>query len=245
MDWQGRMPGRGEVRRSWRTPYTDSSARDSPARALDARLATAACVRRPWIMHDTQPYVAETDGVIVRVRPSYLAGQSDPDDGPLGLGLSGRDREPGPGGRAADGAALDHHRRHAAMSRGARAGRGRRTAPDRAGRQLFLRLGLSAADAVGIDGGGLYDDRRQRPVFEAAIPAFSLDVPGGAGAELEAPSSAARRRSAKRGWGAASTRITAAPPRSRRLRRADATDGGKRQTAGRTALKQRAPRRER
>ena len=32
-------------------------------------------------MHDTQPYVAETEGVIVRVRPSYLAGQSDPDEG--------------------------------------------------------------------------------------------------------------------------------------------------------------------
>ena len=32
-------------------------------------------------MHDTQPYVAETEGVIVRVRPSYLAGQSDPEGG--------------------------------------------------------------------------------------------------------------------------------------------------------------------
>lgn len=32
-------------------------------------------------MHDTAPYQAETDGVLVRVRPSYLAGQSDPDEG--------------------------------------------------------------------------------------------------------------------------------------------------------------------
>lgn len=32
-------------------------------------------------MYDTQPYQAETDGVLVRVRPSYLAGQSDPDEG--------------------------------------------------------------------------------------------------------------------------------------------------------------------
>ena len=30
-------------------------------------------------MFDTRPYEAETDGVVVRVRPSYLAGQSDPD----------------------------------------------------------------------------------------------------------------------------------------------------------------------
>ena len=32
-------------------------------------------------MHDTPAYEAETDGVLVRVRPSYLAGQSDPDGG--------------------------------------------------------------------------------------------------------------------------------------------------------------------
>ena len=30
-------------------------------------------------MHDTRAYEAETDGIVVRVRPSYLAGQSDPD----------------------------------------------------------------------------------------------------------------------------------------------------------------------
>jgi ApaG protein len=32
-------------------------------------------------MHDGSPYVAETDGVLVKVRPSYLAGQSDPQAG--------------------------------------------------------------------------------------------------------------------------------------------------------------------
>lgn len=32
-------------------------------------------------MYDTEPYQAETDGVLVRVRPSYLAGQSDPVEG--------------------------------------------------------------------------------------------------------------------------------------------------------------------
>ena len=32
-------------------------------------------------MHDTPAYEAETEGVLVRVRPSYLAGQSDPDGG--------------------------------------------------------------------------------------------------------------------------------------------------------------------
>lgn len=32
-------------------------------------------------MHEGRPYEAETDGVVVRVRPSFLAGQSDPDEG--------------------------------------------------------------------------------------------------------------------------------------------------------------------
>ena len=30
-------------------------------------------------MHDTPAYTAETDGILVKVRPSYLAGQSDPE----------------------------------------------------------------------------------------------------------------------------------------------------------------------
>lgn len=32
-------------------------------------------------MHHDKPYVAETHGIVVRVRPSYLAGQSDPEGG--------------------------------------------------------------------------------------------------------------------------------------------------------------------
>ena len=32
-------------------------------------------------MHDARAYEAETDGILVRVRPSYLAGQSAPDEG--------------------------------------------------------------------------------------------------------------------------------------------------------------------
>ena len=32
-------------------------------------------------MHDTPAYEAETEGVLIRVRPSYLAGQSDPEGG--------------------------------------------------------------------------------------------------------------------------------------------------------------------
>lgn len=31
-------------------------------------------------MHDGTPYSAETDGILVKVRPSFLAGQSDPDE---------------------------------------------------------------------------------------------------------------------------------------------------------------------
>lgn len=32
-------------------------------------------------MHETPAYEAETDGIVVRVRPSFLAGQSNPDAG--------------------------------------------------------------------------------------------------------------------------------------------------------------------
>ncbi|CAN5245624.1 Co2+/Mg2+ efflux protein ApaG [soil metagenome] len=32
-------------------------------------------------MHDTPAYSAETEGVLIKVRPSYLAGQSDPEAG--------------------------------------------------------------------------------------------------------------------------------------------------------------------
>lgn len=32
-------------------------------------------------MHDTPAYEAETDGIVVRVRPSFLSGQSNPDAG--------------------------------------------------------------------------------------------------------------------------------------------------------------------
>ena len=32
-------------------------------------------------MHDGPAYTAETNGILIRVRPSYLAGQSDPDEG--------------------------------------------------------------------------------------------------------------------------------------------------------------------
>lgn len=31
-------------------------------------------------MHEGEPYSAETDGIVVKVRPSFLAGQSDPDE---------------------------------------------------------------------------------------------------------------------------------------------------------------------
>jgi ApaG protein len=32
-------------------------------------------------MHTEDPYQAETHGIVVRVRPSFLGGQSDPDEG--------------------------------------------------------------------------------------------------------------------------------------------------------------------
>ncbi len=59
----------------------------------------------PWTRHDQsrspppppaerRPYQAETEGFVVRVRPTYLPDQSEPDRAPLRLGLQRRDREP-------------------------------------------------------------------------------------------------------------------------------------------------------
>lgn len=129
-------------------------------------------------MHDSDPYVAETDGLLVKVRPSYLAGQSDPEAGrwvwayqveivnltPLAVQLISRhwiitdatgrvDEVQGPGV---------------------------------VGEQPVIQPGDSYAYASGCPlptpsgsmvGTYAMEDATGRR-FEAAIPAFSLDVPG-------------------------------------------------------------------
>ena len=129
-------------------------------------------------MHDTPAYEAETDGVLVRVRPSYLAGQSDPDGGrwvwayqveivnltatPLQL-MARR-------WVITDGQGRVEEVRGAGV----------------VGEQPVIKPGDSYSHASGCPlgtptgsmVGGYYMTDASGRSFEAAIPAFSLDVPG-------------------------------------------------------------------
>ena len=129
-------------------------------------------------MHDTPAYEAETDGVLVRVRPSYLAGQSDPDGGrwvwayqveivnltatPLQL-MARR-------WVITDGQGRVEEVRGAGV----------------VGEQPVIKPGDSYTYASGCPlgtptgsmVGGYYMTDASGRSFEAAIPAFSLDVPG-------------------------------------------------------------------
>ena len=129
-------------------------------------------------MHDTPAYEAETEGVLVRVRPSYLAGQSDPDGGrwvwayqveivnlgtePIQLMARRWDITDGQG--------------RVEEVRGAGV----------VGEQPVIQPGDSYSYASGCPlgtptgsmVGGYYMTDASGRSFEAAIPAFSLDVPG-------------------------------------------------------------------
>ena len=130
-------------------------------------------------MHDTPAYTAETEGVLVKVRPSYLAGQSDPDAGrwvwayqveivnlsPSPVQLISR-----------HWIITDAHGRVEEVS-----------GPGVVGDQPVIAPGGSYSYASGCPlptpsgsmvGTYAMTDGAGR-VFEAAIPAFSLDVPGG------------------------------------------------------------------
>ena len=129
-------------------------------------------------MHDTPAYEAETDGVLVRVRPSYLAGQSDPDGGrwvwayqveivnltAVPLQLMARRWV------ITDGQGRVEEVRGAGV----------------VGEQPVIKPGDSYSYASGCPlgtptgsmVGGYYMTDASGRSFEAAIPAFSLDVPG-------------------------------------------------------------------
>jgi ApaG protein len=130
-------------------------------------------------MHDAAPaYVAETEGIVVRVRPSYLAGQSDPAGGrwvwAYQVEIENRGRE-----------TVQLMARHWTIT-DARGEVEEVRGPGVVGEQPVIRPGDSYSYASGCPLGtpsgsmvGAYymTDERGR-AFEAAIPAFSLDVPG-------------------------------------------------------------------
>ena len=129
-------------------------------------------------MHDTPAYEAETEGVLVRVRPSYLAGQSDPDGGRwvwadqveiVNLGTA-------PVQLMARRWVITDGQGRVEEVRGAGV----------VGEQPVIQPGDSYSYASGCPlgtptgsmVGGYYMTDPSGRSFEAAIPAFSLDVPG-------------------------------------------------------------------
>ena len=129
-------------------------------------------------MHDARAYEAETDGIVVRVRPSYLAGQSDPEGGRWVwayqveiVNLSGV-----PVQLVARRWVITDALGHVEEVRGAGV----------VGEQPTIQPGDSYSYASGCPlgtasgsmvGGYSMTDEAGR-LFEVAIPAFSLDVPG-------------------------------------------------------------------
>ena len=128
-------------------------------------------------MHSAPAYTAETEGVVVRVRPSYLAGQSDPAEGRWVwayqieiVNLSG-----GPVQLVARRWTITDAMGRVEEVRG----------PGVVGEQPLIEPGDSYAYASGCPlttpsgsmvGAYFMQDADGR-MFEAAIPAFSLDVP--------------------------------------------------------------------
>ena len=128
-------------------------------------------------MHDGPAYTAETNGILIRVRPSYLAGQSDPDEGRWVwayqveiVNLSGSTVQL----MARRWTITDGHG-HVEEVRG----------PGVVGEQPVIEPGASYAYASGCplptDSGSMvgadYMTDADGRSFEAEIPAFSLDTP--------------------------------------------------------------------
>lgn len=128
-------------------------------------------------MHDAPAYSAETDGIVVRVRPSYLAGQSDPDGGRWVWAYQVEivNLTTGPVQLMARRWTITDATGHVEEVRG----------PGVVGEQPVIAPGEAYAYASGCPLGtasgtmvGAYymtDDRGR--AFEAQIPPFSLDVP--------------------------------------------------------------------
>lgn len=128
-------------------------------------------------MYADRAYEAETEGVVVRVRPSYLAGQSDPEGGRWiwAYQIEIENRSDGPIQLLARSWTITDGHGHEEQIRG----------PGVVGEQPIIGPGDSYSYASGCPLGtpsgamvGSYfcTDATGRG-FEVAIPAFSLDIP--------------------------------------------------------------------
>jgi ApaG protein len=129
-------------------------------------------------MHDARAYEAETDGIVVRVRPSYLAGQSDPAGGRwvwayhveiVNLGAV-------PVTLKSRRWVITDALGHVEEVRGAGVVGEQPTIQP--GDSYSYASGCPLGTASGSMVGGYHMTDADGRMFEVAIPAFSLDVPG-------------------------------------------------------------------
>jgi ApaG protein len=130
-------------------------------------------------MNDDPAYETESAGIRVRVRPSYLAGQSDPDAGRWvwAYQVEIENRREGPVQLIARHWVITDAKGHVEEVRGSGV----------VGEQPVIQPGdryayasgcpLSTSSGSMVGSYAMTDDLGRH--FEAAIPAFSLDVPGG------------------------------------------------------------------
>lgn len=129
-------------------------------------------------MHATPAYEAETDGVVVRVRPSYLAGQSDPEGGRWVWAYQVEivNLTPGPVQLVARRWTITDGLGHVEEVRGKGVVGEQPTIQPGAAYSYASGCPLGTASGAMVGAYSMVDDRGR--MFEVAIPAFSLDVPG-------------------------------------------------------------------
>jgi ApaG protein len=129
-------------------------------------------------MHDSRAYEAETDGIVVRVRPSYLAGQSDPAGGRWVWAYQVEivNLSAAPVTLKSRRWVITDALGHVEEVRGAGVVGEQPTIQP--GDSYSYASGCPLGTASGSMVGGYHMSGADGRMFEVAIPAFSLDVPG-------------------------------------------------------------------
>ena len=130
-------------------------------------------------MNDDPAYEAESEGVRVRVRPSYLAGQSDPEGGRWvwAYQVEIENRRQSPVQLIARHWVITDARGHVEEVRGSGVVGEQPVIPP--GDRYTYASGCPLPTPSGSMVGSYAMTDEAGRAFEAAIPAFSLDVPGG------------------------------------------------------------------
>ena len=129
-------------------------------------------------MHDGPAYTAETNGILIRVRPSYLAGQSDPEGGRWvwAYQVEIENRRESPVQLIARHWVITDARGHVEEVRGSGVVGEQPVIPP--GDRYTYASGCPLSTPSGSMVGSYAMVDSEGRSFDAAIPAFSLDVPG-------------------------------------------------------------------